>query len=273
MRKALPVLLCAAVLVACRIPDLKPFSDATAEMVTVLRQGFEQTRVSMINAAETASDSAPFQSRLNQLDERWKPTRKALSALVAYSDSLAVVAEAGKKGGLIEEAGRRLVQANQAPVERSIVPLHRIQGTTVDGEDRLMEEGISDATGLAFADPFALVRKTTYARRQVAAWMDEALLLVTLPPALYEQIRVLGVTGAIDLAWYATNTEGPAALAESAKIAEATLRDTARRLYPDAQVRIVWMMYQNDSEAEPDPIVRDGSWESGTRDAQAVPAH
>jgi hypothetical protein len=98
MKRVLPIVLLAGVLAACGIPDLKPFSDATAEMATVLRQGFERTRASLSAATETASDQDQFRARLRELDERWKPTRKALSSLVAYSDSLAAVAEAGKKG-------------------------------------------------------------------------------------------------------------------------------------------------------------------------------
>lgn len=89
-------LLCAT-LVACGIPDLKPFSDATAAMATTLRQGFEEARASLGAAAESSPDEA-FTTHLGELDERWKPTRKALSSLVGYSDSLAAVAEAGRNG-------------------------------------------------------------------------------------------------------------------------------------------------------------------------------
>jgi hypothetical protein len=98
MRKALPIVLVAGVIVACGIPDLKPFSDATTQMSTVLKQGFEKTRASMTGAVTTAGDPDEFAKQLKLLDDRWKPTRKALSSLVAYSDSLAAVAEAGKKG-------------------------------------------------------------------------------------------------------------------------------------------------------------------------------
>src|SRR6185295_13056030 len=100
MRKALPIVLLSAVLVACGIPDLKPFSDATAEMSTVLKLGFERTRASLGAATETANDedADKFNAQLRKLDERWKETRKALSSLVAYSDSLAAIAEAGHNG-------------------------------------------------------------------------------------------------------------------------------------------------------------------------------
>ena len=102
MRKALPIVLLSGVLVACGIPDLKPFSDATAEMSTVLKQGFERTRASLGAATETATDddTEKFNAQLHKLDERWKETRKALSSLVAYSDSLAAIAEAEAETGL-----------------------------------------------------------------------------------------------------------------------------------------------------------------------------
>ena len=100
MKRMSPVVVLAVVLVACGIPDLKPFSDATASMSTVLKQGFERTRASLSAATETAGDDnvARFNQSLKELDARWKETRKALSSLVAYSDSLAAIAEAGKKG-------------------------------------------------------------------------------------------------------------------------------------------------------------------------------
>jgi hypothetical protein len=60
IKKALPVLLLSGVLAACGIPDLKPFSDATTEMATVLKQGFERARASLAAAADTANDQDEF---------------------------------------------------------------------------------------------------------------------------------------------------------------------------------------------------------------------
>lgn len=98
IKRALPILFLSGVLVACGIPDLKPFSDATTEMATVLKQGFERARASLAAAADTANDQGEFNKNLGRLDQRWKETRTALSSLVAYSDSLTSVAEAGAKG-------------------------------------------------------------------------------------------------------------------------------------------------------------------------------
>ena len=105
----------------CRIPDLKPFSDATTAMVTGLKQGFERSRASLTAAAETADDQAAFAAELKKLDAAWKPTREALSALVVYSDSLAALAEAGKTG---PETMARLTDAiNDLATSVSLIPI------------------------------------------------------------------------------------------------------------------------------------------------------
>jgi hypothetical protein len=96
--RLIPVALVLSLTIACRIPDLKPFSDATMEMATVLKEGFERARGALTAAAETAGDQDAFTKQVRELDDHWTPTRKALSALVAYSDSLTALAEAGKKG-------------------------------------------------------------------------------------------------------------------------------------------------------------------------------
>jgi hypothetical protein len=97
-KQACCVVVLVTVMTACKIPDLKPFSDATAQMATALKQGFERSRASLSAATETAGDQSTFKAHLTKLDAEWKPTRQALSALVAYSDALAALAEAGKKG-------------------------------------------------------------------------------------------------------------------------------------------------------------------------------
>ena len=98
MKRTFAVALLVSLSVACRIPDLKPFSDATAAMATALKLGFERTEAALREAAETADDQSEFKKAVRELDIRWKPTRRAVSALVAYSDSLTSLAEAGKNG-------------------------------------------------------------------------------------------------------------------------------------------------------------------------------
>jgi hypothetical protein len=94
----LPLLALAVSAVACGIPDLKPFSDATAAMATGLKLGFERTQAVLANAAATADDQDAFAKQVQALNARWTPTKKALSAIVAYADALTSLAEAGKNG-------------------------------------------------------------------------------------------------------------------------------------------------------------------------------
>ncbi len=130
MKRAIPVILLSGLLSACGIPDLKPFSDATAEMATVLKQGFERARATLGEATDTASDSAAFKAHLLDLDKRWEPTRKALSSLVAYSDALAAVAEAGKKGK--ETMGQVTGALNDLSVAVGALPIAGAGKTIID---------------------------------------------------------------------------------------------------------------------------------------------
>lgn len=98
MKRVGLVALALGIVVACRIPDLKPFTDATAEMAAALRQGFDQTRATLASAASSADDQDAFRRQLTALDTHWAATRRAVSALVAYSDALAALAESGKQG-------------------------------------------------------------------------------------------------------------------------------------------------------------------------------
>ena len=76
-----------------------------------------------------------------------------------------------------------------------------IRGITLDIAERLREEGIEDAYGLAFAEPYHLLRNTNFSPRQILSWMDESLLYYFLPDTAEWLIRQHGITGAIDLAY------------------------------------------------------------------------
>jgi hypothetical protein len=108
-------------LTSCGIPDLKPFSDATAEMASQLRSAFEKTQAAIGFAAATSEDGSEFSTKSRQLNERWEPTRKAIAALVDYSDSIAAVAEAGKKGE--QTVGRLIDSANDLASAVGVLPL------------------------------------------------------------------------------------------------------------------------------------------------------
>lgn len=165
---------------------------------------------------------------------------------------------------VLEETVRRLwfSKPGTEPSPRTL-PLTQLRGISVELADRLDEEGISDLTSMALADPFKLMRNTPFSMRQISAWIDEAILIVTLPKA-WDALEAMGITGAIDLAWYAYTERQPLAerasiqdeardegklqrlaeLSAGAGMTEADLRDVVERLYQDGQVQLVWALYQ-----------------------------
>jgi hypothetical protein len=103
----------------------------------------------------------------------------------------------------MEEMFRRMLNSatgSTVPVPRT-VPLSQIRGITRQVEERLGEEGITDLVALAMADPLKLYRNTSYDLRLLLSWIDEALLIYFLPQH-WDELENLGITGAIDLAWY-----------------------------------------------------------------------
>jgi hypothetical protein len=132
---------------------------------------------------------------------------------------------------------------------RKIVPLPQIRGITVEIEDRLFEEGIGDAYQLAMANPVRLQRNTPFDPRQILAWIDESLLYTALPDNV-DALQKAGVSGAIDLAYYWTLSGGSPnhasieILASRLGMAKELLLDVVRRLNEDAQVQMIWVLYQ-----------------------------
>jgi hypothetical protein len=139
------------------------------------------------------------------------------------------------------------------------LPLTNIRGITTLIEDRLYEEGIFDVYGLAMASPFRLLINTPYDKRQIASWIDEAIL-ITVAPRHWDLLQKEGITGAIDLATYAPTgpdpfvpAEIPPSIEKLATIVKADkqlLFDLARRLAQDMQVRLIWGLYQTVSTIE-----------------------
>ena len=100
--QGLAVLVSLSLLSGCtQLPDLKPFADATAAMAGAMRQGYTQTEAMLTRAGV---DSA----QVRTLQARWEPTRKAVNAMVAYSDALAALGDAGNKG---EESAGALISS------------------------------------------------------------------------------------------------------------------------------------------------------------------
>lgn len=153
---------------------------------------------------------------------------------------------------IVQQAARRLVVANVAQAPTRVVPLGSVGGITPEIEERLSEEGITDVTTLAMADPILLLRSTSFDRRQIVSWIDEAILIITVPES-WQKLENLGISGAIDLAWLSTRPDVVPLLATEIGMKAPLLQGVVERLYEDAQVRIVWTLYQVDSEAEFDP--------------------
>ena len=179
---------------------------------------------------------------------------------VESTDSLVVPFLAGFSLRLVTSAARGAAQrlwggGNVATVRT--LPLTALRG--IDGAiaDRLNEEGIYDVYGLAMSDPVRLLRNTAFDKRQIASWIDEALLMSFLPKS-WEDLENNSITGAIDLAWewaqYDEERE-PAAksqkqttlqeLAKRANISTDVLIDLTERLYEDAQVVRIWALYND----------------------------
>jgi len=163
----------------------------------------------------------------------------------------------------IEQAAMELLKLGSQPVvvANRLIPLSEIRGITPQVEDRLNEEGIYDVKSLATAEPVRLVRNTSFDLIQILSWIDEALLIVTLP-RYWEALEERGITGAIDLAWYqdqlADPNQGVAILPEITDMANDmkmpvdSLRSTIRRLNEDTQVLYVWALYNKFTEYSDD---------------------
>lgn len=148
-----------------------------------------------------------------------------------------------------------------AVVQSRLMPLTRVRGISPQIEERLSEEGIIDVNSLAEAEPIRLVRNTSFDMRQILSWIDEAILIETLPKG-WEAIEEQGITGAIDLASYskqleflkngAVDTERISAaiteLADKANLSATSLAHSIQRLSEDSQVRYVWALYSSFTE-------------------------
>lgn len=148
-----------------------------------------------------------------------------------------------------------------AVVQSRLMPLTRVRGISPQIEERLSEEGIIDVNSLAEAEPIRLVRNTSFDMRQILSWIDEAILIETLPKG-WEALEEQGITGAIDLASYSKQLQflkngavdtgvissGINELATKANISATSLAHVIQRLSEDSQVRYVWALYSSFTE-------------------------
>lgn len=161
----------------------------------------------------------------------------------------------------VEGAAVELLKLGPTTVVKTrMIPLSQIRGIGPQIEERLGEEGISDVNSLASAEPVRLVRNTSFDMRQILTWIDEAILIVTLPRS-WEALEEAGITGAIDFAWYLPKVVDPATgnvvnplpqeivdLAALAKLSPADLVSAIRRISQDTQVQYIWTLYNNFTE-------------------------
>lgn len=129
------------------------------------------------------------------------------------------------------------------PAPRTI-PVTQVRGISTEIADRLSEEGITDLYGLATADPMRLIRNTSFDKRQIITWIDEAILIATLPDK-WQAVENTGITGAIDFAWTLNDEQAVTALAKSLELDVALLRPTMIRVAEDAQLQLVWVLYNS----------------------------
>jgi hypothetical protein len=151
---------------------------------------------------------------------------------------------------MLVQSGVSKMFQDRPEVKTRTLPLTVLRGIGADVAMRLEEEGIADVSSLAYASPHQLIRGTTYAPRQIADWIDEALLTVNLP-SHWEAIEKVGVTGAMDLAWYVTRPDSIKTLADEIKINPTLLENIVERLAQDAQVRDLYTLYWDHSNVAP----------------------
>ena len=153
----------------------------------------------------------------------------------------------------IEEAGRRLLGGTSSPatLPARTLPLSQVRGMTKEAQDRLDEEGIDDACQLAMADPYRLIRNTSFDKRQILHFIDCALLMLHVPEA-FAALDRRGVTGAMSLVWYVAKPERKAALealAKDVRLDPLNLTSIAMQLSEDKQVNLVRLLYLFDGDA------------------------
>jgi hypothetical protein len=161
---------------------------------------------------------------------------------------------------IVESVALQLLKApNETTAPSDYVPLTRLRGLNSEVAVRLREENVHDVGSLAYADPVRLVLSLPYDLRQVVDWIDQAQLAVALP-AQFDALRAAGVTGAIDLAWRWLNTALPSAgdgflntretppenfrsLVLNPDREAGLVYETARQLFYEEQVCLLWVMY------------------------------
>lgn len=138
LKVTVTVLLLSLLAGCANLPDVKPFADATTLMATTLRRGFSHDEALMLRAIDATSGSDTSEklaSQLKELKKVWEPTEDALNALAAYSDALAALADAGKKGGETTQAFFNSLNGLVGAVSGLAVPANVIEVASAIGKE------------------------------------------------------------------------------------------------------------------------------------------
>jgi hypothetical protein len=151
---------------------------------------------------------------------------------------------------IAQSVARRFLRQKPLVNEERWVPLNMIRGIDPDIEERLHEEGISDASGLAYSNPFRLIRTTSFDRRQIVDWIDEALLMRTFPSG-WKALEAQGITGARRLVAIRHHGTVLATIAAKAEIDPQVLEHIAEAFASDQQVIELEQLYRRVSGSDP----------------------
>jgi len=151
---------------------------------------------------------------------------------------------------IAQSVARRFLQQKPLVNGERWVPLNMIRGIDPDIEERLHEEGVSDASGLAYANPFRLIRTTSFDRRQIVDWIDEALLMRTFPSG-WKALEAQGITGARRLVAIRNHGSVLATIAAKAEIDPQVLEHIAEAFASDQQVMELEQLYRRVSGCDP----------------------
>jgi hypothetical protein len=143
---------------------------------------------------------------------------------------------------------RRILQPSAPSAPARALPLSNVRGISAEIEERLAEEGITDVATLAYADPYLLLRTTSFDRRQIVNWIDEAQLIIVFPDH-WQALEKSAFTGAMDIAW-ARNSPILDEVAADIKFAPTLLKQTAQRLWDDAQIQDLYAIYWQRGDQE-----------------------
>lgn len=187
--------LCAALLTGCQTPNLKPFSDASATLVTSVKKGGELAITPLASrplwvknssgVAELVQPNAQ-EHPYKKLDDEWDIRRNAMDAVMVYSASLEAINQASIHR---QENAQAIVGSVQKLA--SAIPGY---GAATDIAGKLTVQGLGMAVEVvAWHDMRRAVESANPAIQLVARGLtnDLALLLIEYKAPLKTQISQL----------------------------------------------------------------------------------